>query len=513
MMTVFPGTALGRLWPVLLCIGLYMTTTIVFAQSKASIPGDYPDPTVIYADGEYYSIGTSSEWGPHFPIYSSKDLVHWEQRGFLFSKTPDWAQSSFWAAEYFYHKGLYYVYYSAKRKSDGVSCIGVATSKYPDRDFVDQGIVVDYGTESIDAFVVREGNDLYMTWKAYGLDERPIELIGSKLSADGFHLEGEPFSLLMDTARVGIEGQSFVKKDDYYYMFYSAGACCGINCDYHVQAVRSKSIKGPYERVGAPVLLGETRDWKCMGHGTFVAGKDNVLYYLFHGYSKKGTTYTGREGLLARLDWNEAGAPQLTYLPAAEHDAQAEIVVDFKGEQPDPVFWQWDFRHATPVLTKDGAGLSLSGTYTADNPTGIAVTLRPSTLVYAITATLDQSNSSTAAQKGLVIYGDKERSIGLSIAGEELVFWRILDGKRTVLQTTQIHKTDEPLELKLALETGLRCHAYWKQGENWNELRPQAEAGTKVAGLSPWDRSPRPGLFFKGKESERAVFTRASFSQ
>src|SRR5690606_22387137 len=102
-------------------------------QERAIIPGDFPDPTVIRADGRYYAIGTSSEWGPHFPVYVSDDLKNWNQTGFVFETPPSWASSSFWAPEYFYHDGLYYVYYSARRKEDGVSCIGVATSVYPDR--------------------------------------------------------------------------------------------------------------------------------------------------------------------------------------------------------------------------------------------------------------------------------------------------------------------------------------------------------------------------------------------
>ncbi|MGO3307730.1 MAG: glycoside hydrolase family 43 protein, partial [Sphingobacterium sp.] len=119
-----------------LCILMVTPLPLLRAQQTAHIPGDFADPSVIAAGGKYYSIGTSSEWAPHFPIYSSDDLDEWTQEGFLFEKAPEWTGSSFWAPEYFYHRGLYYVYYSAKRKADGVSCIGVATSKYPDRGFV-----------------------------------------------------------------------------------------------------------------------------------------------------------------------------------------------------------------------------------------------------------------------------------------------------------------------------------------------------------------------------------------
>jgi hypothetical protein len=50
--------------------------------------------------------------------------------------------------------------------------------------------------EAIDAFIFNDNGQLYITFKAYGLDDRPIEILGSKLSADGLKLEGEPFSLI-----------------------------------------------------------------------------------------------------------------------------------------------------------------------------------------------------------------------------------------------------------------------------------------------------------------------------
>lgn len=213
--------------------------------SSAFIPGDFADPSAIKAKGTYYATGTSSEWAPHFPIYTSKDLQHWEQTGYVFDKAPDWTSGSFWAPEYYFHNNTYYIYYTARRKADNISCIGVATSKYPDKGFKDQGVIVSYGEEAIDGFIYNDNGQLYITFKAYGLDDRPIEILGSRLSADGLKLEGEVFSLLKDNNRMGMEGQSILKKGDYYYLFYSSGGCCGSGCSYNVRVARSKNFKGP----------------------------------------------------------------------------------------------------------------------------------------------------------------------------------------------------------------------------------------------------------------------------
>ncbi len=486
---------------------LNLSFTTPLRAQPATIAGDFPDPTVIRANGQYYAVGTSSEWAPHFPIYTSKNLLDWQQVGFVFSSAPEWTASSFWAPEYFYHKGTYYLYYSAKRKDDGVSCIGVATSRYPDRDFVDQGIVVAYGTESIDAFVVREDNQLYMTWKAYGLDTRPIELVGAKLSDDGLKLEGEPFSLLQDTARVGIEGQSFIKHNGYYYMFYSAGACCGVSCDYHVQAVRSKSVMGPYERVGTDFLLSENENWKCMGHGTFVHNPEKELYYLLHAYNKVGGVYTGREGLLAKLQWTNKDEPRFDLVEHKDVPQRHDPSFDLIATGQYKPFWQWDFQYAAPSFTTSDEGLRLSGTTKRNNKLGVALTKRPTQLAYTLGTEIDLLGSSNTATKGLILYGDHERAIGLSVAGKKIQFWTMAPNNRTMIAEQELPADYKKLALKITIAPSLECRAFFGQSDYWIPIE-SPDGPVSIEGIAPWDRSPRPGLFFNGETTESALFTR-----
>ncbi len=476
------------------------------AQSKASIAGDYPDPSIIYANGKYYAVGTSSEWAPHLPIFSSKDLREWKQEGFVFDKTPEWVESSFWAPEYFYHNGLYYMYYSAKRKSDGISCIGVAVSKYPDREFIDKGIVVAYGTESIDAYVIQEGEDLYMTWKAYGLDKRPIELLGSKLSHDGLQLEGEPFSLLLDTARIGIEGQSFVKKDGYYYMFYSAGACCGPGCDYHVQAVRSKSLRGPYEDIGETVLLGNNEDWKCMGHGTFVQDEKGDYYYLFHGYSKKDHVYTGREGLMAKLLWSDQGDPVFEFIPKQSNNRGNGFSFDFRKMKKSEIFAQWDFRYSEPRWDLNQTGLVLSGKSIGDNKIGTVLTWKPESKKYEIISKIDLVKSAPNALKGVVIYGDVNKGIGVGVQNNQLQIWQAEEGKFNILNKIDLPKISQ-IELKIQTEEDFSIQVNYRIGStDWKSITGLDKGSFSIKNLAPWDRSPRPGIHVKEDEDEKAVF-------
>ncbi len=135
------------------------------------ISGDFADPSIIRVGNTYYAVGTSSEWGPAFPIYTSKDLVNWAYVGPVFTTLPVWTMGSFWAPELVYRKGTFYVYYTARRKSDGHSYIGVATTQDLRKGFTDHGVLIEWTAEAIDAFVIEDAGHLYITWKAYGLDK------------------------------------------------------------------------------------------------------------------------------------------------------------------------------------------------------------------------------------------------------------------------------------------------------------------------------------------------------
>ncbi len=72
-------------------------------------------------------------------MYTSTDLVNWQYVGPVFANLPDWIEGSYWAPELFHHNGLFYVCYTARRKSDGHSYIGVATSRDLRQGFIDRG--------------------------------------------------------------------------------------------------------------------------------------------------------------------------------------------------------------------------------------------------------------------------------------------------------------------------------------------------------------------------------------
>lgn len=492
-----------KLLALVICALLTGVHPLMAQQVRANIPGDFADPSIIRKGSSFYAIGTSSEWGPHFPIFRSNNLQQWEQTGFLFDKAPSWTSSSFWAPEYFYHRNTYFVYYTAKRKSDGVSCIGVATSAFPDHSFKDHGIIIEYGKEAIDAFVFNDNGQLYITWKAYGLDNRPIEILGSKLSDDGLSLTGTPFTLLKDDARSGMEGQSIIKKGNYYYLFYSAGNCCGVSCSYLVNVARATSITGPYEEDTNNPVLSDNGDWKCPGHGTFVQDTAGNDFYLYHAYNKASNVFTGREALISSLSWKTNEWPELRPVPVkANSKEHIHLHYNF-AKKTGKIFWQWDFRNMKPVFPQTGGKLQLSGLYNSNHPAGIALTLRPYAAAYEISTAVLNSNK---ASKGLIIYGDVSAAVGIAVRHDQVEFWVMKDGKRDILSEQKVPDIGKPVYLKMVMLPDFTCKVYWKQQAGWEELTPDKKA-YPVGFLPPWDRSPRPGLNFQGAPDENAAFS------
>jgi beta-xylosidase len=468
--------------------------------TTAAIPGDFPDPTIIRTPKGYYAAGTSSEWAPHFPVYHSTDLVHWKQVGCVFDKAPGWTVGSFWAPEYYKIGNTYYVYYTARRKADNISCIGVATSKYPDHGFTDHGVVIELGKEAIDPFIYNDGGQLYITFKAYGLDNRPIEIVARKLSADGLKASGDIIPLLKDDNRKGMEGQSILKNGKYYYLFYSAGGCCGVGCSYHVKVARALSFDGPYEKFDSEEMLKPASGWKCSGHGTFVQNLTGDYDYLCHAYSENSEVFTGREGMMAKLSWVTTNDwPSMHALPMAK--ALPNIHDDFKAPKP-ALYWQYDFHNAAPIVKQGNGSLYLSGTMLDKNQTGIIYGVRPVSANFSITATVINHNK---AMKGLSFYGTTTAALGIGTTGNQVKLWMVKDGVFSVLDSATV-KPGTNTQLKMDMLPDRTCKVYYTQTTGkWTAL--SAGKTIPVDNLPQWDRPERVGLFFKGVATEQAQFS------
>ncbi len=474
------------------------------------IRGDVPDPTVIRIGDTYYAAGTSSEWAPFYPMFASKDLVNWTQTGHVFEEQPSWTVNSFWAPELFYHNGKVYCYYTAREKATNMSYIGVAVADSPTGKFTDHGLLIRHGKEAIDAFVFDDNGQLYISWKAYGLENRPIELMGSKLSADGLHLEGEPFTLLTDEERVGMEGQSFFKAGDYYYLVYASHGCCGINSDYDVCVARSKTFRGPYEKYeGNPILHGGEGDFQSCGHGTMVTTPDGRMFYLCHAYLNGNGFFTGRQPILQEMEvtpdkWirfkggDLAKVRQPQPFPDTVQQPATGFEDDFKTSELKPD-WTWNYPYAETEVRQEGGKLYLTGTPKEGCKQGTALCVRAQTPDYNCeTQVANQGNS----LKGLTLYGDDGNLLAWGVSGSKLQLKVVKDGKDTVMYQTECPYRH--VRLRFSLKEGTQLDfSYSEDGKEWHAVNRQS---FNAKDLLRWDRVQRPGLIHIGSKDDPAVF-------
>jgi len=482
------------------------------------IPGDIPDPSVIRVGNMYYAAGTTSDFAPHYPLYESTDLVNWKQIGSIFNERPSWVSDSFWAPELYYFNGTFYAYYTAKRKGDRVSCIGVATTTDLRKGFTDRGIIVDWGKEAIDGFIFQDDDQKrYICWKAYGLNkERPIEILASEISGDGLSLVGEHFSLTrfdQGWKGNGDEGQCLVKHGGYYYLLYSVGGCCDNRCDYRVMVSRSKNLKTGWEQFPEPILQGGDV-WKCTGHGTLVNTPDNRWFYLYHSYNATDFEYIGRQGMLDELVWDEtSGWPHFkngntpsvrAQMPfAGTQQVRDSVYSDDFSSNNNLLLWQWDLNHPKPGLNIQHGVLNLSAG--EDGLTFAGLNARTGT--YSFEAEL---SGQSAEQSGIGVYGNSKNVLAFTNEGSKLLLFQLKNGVKENLAEVAIPaKAQVSLKLK-ALHGRFFQFYYTTDQKNWIPLKIGNEYAVDGNFLPQWGVAMRTGLLVSGKTGSSGAFSSVS---
>ncbi|RZJ89698.1 MAG: hypothetical protein EOO20_10295 [Chryseobacterium sp.] len=119
---------------------------------------------------------------------------------------------------------------------------------------------------------------------------------------------------------------------------------------------------------------------------------------------------------------------------------------------------------------------------------------------------LNRSNS----LKGLTFYGDVHSAMGFGVQGDQIMVWKVVDKKLFTLIEEKITR-NEPIQLSLNVNADQRLQFKYKQGDmNWKEIA--LDINLKGMSLEQWDRSPRPGLHYKGDTKEDAQFSNFSLT-
>jgi beta-xylosidase len=479
---------------VLLCLFL----PVAVAQKRATytnpvIAGDFPDPSVIRVGDDYWTTATSGEWAPIFLIMHSRDLVHWEAKGAVFTNRPAWAARNFWAPELQQFGNRFYVYYTARMKN-GPLCVAVASSPQPQGPYTDHGALVCQEVGSIDAVATAdEHGDVYLIWKEDGNSRgQPTPLWAQKLSADGTKLVGSRKELFRNNPTTWeggvVEGSYVVRRGEWFYMFYSGNACCGRRCDYALGVARARKLLGPWEKNPANPILAANDVWQCPGHGSIVTNRQGKDYLLYHAYRRSEVAFhIGREALLDEVKWGADGWPSINdgrgpSTTAVRPPASGVVISQdsFFDEFDAPAIaasWQWP-QWSVPAFgiePERGGRLRLAASDRKSKDTLAAlITQRAPGGNYAATTRIDLVGQPRGALAGLSAYGDRENALGITAGGGEIKVWRMESkGWHTVAATKA---PGQVLSLRMTAKDGTRYRfGYSVDGKTWTPVGDEVD--------------------------------------
>jgi beta-xylosidase len=471
------------------------------------IPGDFPDPSVIRVGEDFYATATTGGWSPHFPLMHSRDLINWKIIGAVFERKPAWAKGDFWAPEITVDRGRYFVYYTARRdegkNKKGTLCVAVAVAANPAGPYADKGPLVCQEMGSIDAFFIRDENDKpFLIWKEDGNDRaQPTWLYAQPLDESGTRLSGNPKKLFRNTdawEKHVIEGSYIVRRNGWFYHFYSGNACCGRGCNYALGVARSRTLLGEWEKSPANPILAANDAWQCPGHGSIVTTADGRDFMLYHAYRRRSDAFNiGREALLDEIKWqngwatinNGRGASRQAAVPIGGTRQQKIFALsdEFNDQLLDPK-WSYPIYNAQTARLENGF-LTVAPTaeqLQAEKTPEVVLAERTVSGDYTATTRLDYKNLKADEQAGISAFGWRGAAVGISLGGGKIFVWRREAGGQKEVASEPLPAETSVISLRFKVAGGEAFRfSFSTDDKNWREIGGEVTAshveGARIA--------------------------------
>lgn len=278
------------------------------------------DPSArVWADGRLYVYASHDIAPPRgcdlmdqYHVFSTDDMVNWVDHGeILRSEQVSWGRPEggfMWAPDCAYKDGTYYFYFPHPSDTDWNNSwkIGVATSKYPDRDFTVQGYIE--GIESLidpTVFVDDDG-------QAYLYHGGGGRCMAGKLKDNMMEIDGE--MRVIEGLEDFHEAPWIHKRNGIYYLSYSDNHDDnwndGVKGDNRMRYAIGNSPLGPWEHKG--IYMEPTNSYT--NHGSIVEYKGQ-WYSFYHDSSLSEANGEFNDWLRSvcvdKLHYNEDGTIQM----------------------------------------------------------------------------------------------------------------------------------------------------------------------------------------------------------
>lgn len=283
----------------------------MYTYKNPIIPGFYPDPSICRVGEDYYLVCSSFEYFPGVPLWHSRDLVNWEQLGYVLTRESQLPlagcriSGGIYAPTIRYHEGRFYM---------------ITTNTHQGGNFL---VWTDdiRGEWSDPVWIDHDGIDPSLFWD----DDGRVYYTGTYRNEEGyvgigqFRLDPETGEKLSDARIIWFgtggrcpEAPHMYKLNGWYYLLIAEG---GTEYGHMVTIARSRNVWGPFESCPRnPILTHRDHidgEFQGLGHSDIVTDTDGSWWIVFHGIRPSAGMlhHMGRETMLAPFVWDEDGWP------------------------------------------------------------------------------------------------------------------------------------------------------------------------------------------------------------
>ena len=272
------------------------------------LPGFHPDPSICRVGERYYLVTSTFEYFPGVPIFTSTDLVAWEQIGNVLDRpsqlrtTPGraGASSGIYAPTLRHHDGRFWL----ATTDFGTVSQGHLIVHAEDPSGPWSVPVHTTGAIGIDPDLTWDNAGVcYLTWSDVirgGISQVPID---PRTGA----LLGDPKEIWRGTGGAHAEGPHIIRRGQWWYLLAAEG---GTSIGHMVTVARSRSVDGPFESAPTnPILTHRSTSSpvQSTGHADVVERADGSWALVHLGTRIRGSFprwhTNGRETFLAGLEW------------------------------------------------------------------------------------------------------------------------------------------------------------------------------------------------------------------